>query len=34
MELIKTWLLVASLVANAGLFAYFVLPLFWKPKAK
>lgn len=32
MEQIKDVILVVSLLANAGLFCYFVLPLLWKPK--
>lgn len=32
MEGIKNILLVLSLIANAGLFAVYVLPSFWKPK--
>lgn len=29
----KDFLLVISLIANAGLIATFVVPLIWKPKA-
>lgn len=33
MEIVKDYLLIISFIANVGLFAVYVLPSFWKPKA-